>query len=98
MYATSFTSPYDAANITTTTSDGRPPIVQDFYQDSSGTAAWTAASSTYATAPGRRHAAEDPTRTPARATPRHLASVLNIASPSNSTRDATFESQRLHGL
>ena len=28
-------SPYDSANITTTTSDGRPPIVQDFYTNTS---------------------------------------------------------------
>ena len=52
MQATSFTSPYDAANITTTTSDGRPPICATFYQDSSGTPAFTAAASTYATTPG----------------------------------------------
>ena len=92
MYATSFNSPYDAANITTTTSDGRPPIVQDFYQDSSGTVAWTAAPSSYATAP----AGDKPLKSNKNAGASYaqtLASVLNIGSPSNSSRDATFESQ-----
>ncbi len=51
LQATSFTSPYEAANITTTTSDGRAPIVGDFYTDSIGTPAFTAASSSYATNP-----------------------------------------------
>jgi Flp pilus assembly protein TadG len=40
-----------AANITATTS-GRPPIVLDFYADSSGTQAFTAAPSSYANTPG----------------------------------------------
>jgi Flp pilus assembly protein TadG len=52
MYATSFTLPYSAANITTTTSDGRPPICGDFYQDSSGTPAFTQAPASYAATPG----------------------------------------------
>ncbi len=37
LQATSFTSPYDPANISSTTSDGRAPIVNDFYSDSGGT-------------------------------------------------------------
>ncbi len=32
---------YDPANYTTTTSDGRPPICADFYQNNNGTAAFT---------------------------------------------------------
>ena len=51
LQATTFTSPYDAANITTTTSDGRPPICADFYQDGGGTPAFSAASSGYAATP-----------------------------------------------
>ncbi len=92
MYATTFTSPYDAANITTTTSDGRPPIVQDFYSDASGTAAWTAAPSSYATAP----AGDVPLKTNKNTSASYaqtLAQVLNIANPGNSTYDSTFESQ-----
>ncbi len=92
MYATSFTSPYSAANITTTTTDGRPPIVQDFYSDSNGTHAFTAASSTYATTP----AGDVPLTTNKNTSSTYastLAQVLNIASPGNSTYDATYESQ-----
>ncbi len=51
LVASTFTSPYDAANITTTTSDGRAAVVQDFYQDAGGTPAFVAASSAYATTP-----------------------------------------------
>ncbi len=92
MVATSFTSPYDEANITTTTSDGRPPIVQDFYQDSAGTAAWTAAPSSYATAPAGDVPLKINKNTGATYA-QTLAQVLNIASPGNSTYDSTFESQ-----
>ncbi len=91
LQATSFTSPYDAANITTTTSDGRPPICADFYQDSSGTPAFTAASNTYATTPG----GDVPLKTSKNTSStwgQTLASILNIASPTNSTYDSTFES------
>lgn len=52
LQATSFNSPYDQANITATTSDGRPPVVLDFYSDSNGTPAFSTASLGYATAPG----------------------------------------------
>jgi Flp pilus assembly protein TadG len=52
LLASAATSPYENANITTTTSDGRAPIVQDFYTSSSGGAAFTAQPSSYATTPG----------------------------------------------
>jgi hypothetical protein len=52
LQATSFNSPYDPANITTTTSDGRPPVVLDFYRDNGGTLAFTPASTAFATTPG----------------------------------------------
>lgn len=52
LQASSFSSPYDSANITTTTSDGRAPVVQDFYQDGSGTLAFSPDSSGYASTPG----------------------------------------------
>lgn len=51
LQATSFTNPYDAANITTTTSDGRAPIVGDFYSDANGTAAFSPQPSSYGTTP-----------------------------------------------
>ncbi len=92
MQATSFSSPYDEANISTTTSDGRPPIVQDFYSDSSGTVAFSAASSSYASTP----AGDVPLKTnknSAAGYAQTLAQVLNIGSPSNSTYDATYESK-----
>jgi Flp pilus assembly protein TadG len=92
LWATSFTSPYDAANFTTTTSDSRPPIVADFYQDSSGTPAWSAAPASYGTTPGGDtplHTNKDQSSTYAQT----AAQVLNIGSPGNSTRDANFEAQ-----
>jgi Putative Flp pilus-assembly TadE/G-like len=52
LQATSFTSPYEQANITATTNDNRGPIVADFYTDTSGTAAFTAAANSFATTPG----------------------------------------------
>jgi hypothetical protein len=92
LQATTFTNPYDPANITTTTSDGRPPIVQDFYSDSNGTVAFSAASAGYATTPGgdnfiktNKGAGSGYCSTP--------ADLLNISTVSSSTRDATFESQ-----
>ena len=90
LQATSFTSPYDAANISATTSDGRPPIIQDFYQDSSGTAAWSAASSGYATTPGGDPAMK--TNKNAGGTyATCVADLLNYSNPTSNTRDATFE-------
>lgn len=92
MQATTASFPYDLANITTTTSDGRPPICADFYQDTSGTPAFTSASSTYATTP----AGDVPLKTSKNTSSTYaqtLASALNISSPGNSTYDSTFESQ-----
>jgi Flp pilus assembly protein TadG len=87
---TTFTAPYSDANVTTTTNDGRAPIVNDFYTSSSGGAAFSAASAGYATTPGGDNfltTSKDTTTTYAQT----AASVLSIGSPTNSTRDATFE-------
>jgi Flp pilus assembly protein TadG len=92
LWATSFNPPYDAANVTTTTSDGRPPIVQDFYQDSSGTPAWTAAPASYGTTPGGDNWLTTNKNT-STSYAQTLAQVLNIAIPADNSRDATFESQ-----
>src|SRR5262245_16821178 len=92
LWATSFTSPYDAANFTTTTSDQRPPVVQDFYKDASGTPAWLAASAAYGTTPtGENCLTTNTTTTSTYA--QTLAQLLNISSPGNNTKDSTFESQ-----
>jgi Flp pilus assembly protein TadG len=89
LWATSFDSPFDAANVTTTTNDGRPPIVNDFYQDNTGTPAWVAAQSSYGTTPGGDDSLKTNKNTGSYA--QTAAQVLNISSPGNSTRDATFE-------
>ncbi|HEX4132784.1 MAG TPA: pilus assembly protein TadG-related protein [Pirellulales bacterium] len=84
------TYPYGSANITTTTSDGRPPIVSDFYTNSSGTLAFSAAPSSYMSTP----AGDVPKKTNKNTGSSYAqtaAQLLNISSPGNSTRDATFE-------
>ncbi len=90
LQAGSFTLPYNAANITATTSDGRPPVVQDFSIDSSGTQAFTSASATYASTPGG-----DPFLMVNKNTGSTYATcpadLLKINNPTTSTRDATFE-------
>jgi Flp pilus assembly protein TadG len=90
LSASSFTLPYSSANITMTTSDGRPPVVQDFYVDSSGTQAFSQAPSTYATVPGgdavkkvNKNTGSTYATTP--------ADLLNLTNPTTSTRDANFE-------
>ena len=92
MYSTSSTLPYSSTNFTATTSDGRPPICADFYQDTLGTAAFTAASAAYATTPGGDNYLKISKNTGATyaQTP---AQLLSIGSVTTSTRDATFESQ-----
>jgi Flp pilus assembly protein TadG len=92
MYATSFTAPYSAANVSMTTSDGRPPICADFYQDASGTPAFSPASASYATTPGGDNYLTTGKNT-STTWAETAAQVLNIANPGNGTRDATFESQ-----
>ncbi|HEX4145917.1 MAG TPA: pilus assembly protein TadG-related protein [Pirellulales bacterium] len=91
LQATTFTLPYNAANITVTTSDGRPPVVQDFYIDANGTPAFTAASAAYASVPGG-----DPflkvTKNTGSTYATCVADLLTITNPTTSTRDATFES------
>lgn len=83
-------APYDDANITTTTSDGRGPIVNDFYTSATGGQAFTAAPSSYDATPAgdkwlktNKNAGSSWAQT--------LAQILNISSPTNSTIDTTFE-------
>ncbi|MGD9723025.1 MAG: pilus assembly protein TadG-related protein [Pirellulales bacterium] len=90
MTATSFTSPYDPCNLTSMTSDGRAAIVQDFYQDTSGTAAFSPASAGYATAPGGdNYLLLNQNAGPGYSN--HVQHVLGLGSATNSTRDPTWE-------
>lgn len=90
LSASTFTLPYSAANITVTTSDGRPPVVQDFYLDANGTPAWSPAPATYGSTPGG-----DPYLKQNKNTGSSYATcpadLLNISNPTGSSRDATFE-------
>jgi Flp pilus assembly protein TadG len=95
LYGTAPPSPYLDANIDWTTSDGRPPIVQDFYTSSVGVAAFSAASSSYATTP----AGDVPLKTSKNTGGSYAQTLwganglLSTSTPTTSTRDATFESQ-----
>ena len=83
--------------ISITSSDGRPPIVPDFYTNSSGTPAFSAASSSYATTPGGDVPCQEQLGTSA-SYAQTVAQVLNIASPGNSTYNSTFETKGYAGL
>ncbi len=90
LQATSFNLPYDEANISATTTDGRAPICADFYTDASGTPAFSSANSTYATTPGGQNylkTNKNSTSTYCKT----VAELLNLGSVTSSTRDATFE-------
>ncbi len=92
MYATTFTTPYSDANITATSTDGRPPMVQDFYTNSTGTAAFTSASSGYATTPAGDVPLKISKNTGATYA-QTAAQIFNIASPTNSSYDNKFETK-----
>lgn len=92
LTATSFTLPFAAANYTVTTSDGRPPICADFYSNSSGTAAFSSASSGYATTPDGQNYLK--TNRNAGGSYAHTAAeILNISSPTSNSRDTNWEAQ-----
>lgn len=91
LQATSFTIPYDEANITMTTSDGRGPVVLDFYRDSAGTVAFAAAPSSYGTTPGGDKPLKKAKNTSASWCTTAYDLLNASGSATNSTRDATFE-------
>ncbi|MGH7140687.1 MAG: hypothetical protein ACREHD_33560, partial [Pirellulales bacterium] len=96
MYATSYTSPFLPANITATTSDGRPPLCADFYQDAIGTPAFTSASAGYASVPGGDNfltTGKNSTSTYAQT----LAQMLGISPVTTSSYDSTFETEGYQG-
>jgi len=90
LQETSFTSPNDPANITTTTSDGRDPVVEDFYTDAGGTRAFYPASSGYATTPGGDNYLKQNNNNSSTYAAT-AAQVLNIGSPGNNTARHAFE-------
>jgi hypothetical protein len=91
LSTSSFTSPYDPCNLTTTTSDGRAPIVNDFYSDANGTPAFAAASSSYAGTPGGDNFLKTDKNTGG-SYANSAGQLLDYSSPGNSTRDSNFES------
>ena len=98
MPAPAAVAPYGNANITITSSDGRPPIIADFYTNSSGSqAAFSAAPASYATTPGGDVPAKSNSGTSA-SYAQTVAQVLNISSPGNSTYNSTFETKGYKGL
>lgn len=92
LHTTSFTMPYAEANITVTSADNRAPVVADFYQDTTGTPAFSKALDSYATTPGGDNALTT-NKNSSSTFATTAAAVLNISTVTNSTRDATFESQ-----
>jgi Flp pilus assembly protein TadG len=98
MPASNAAWPYANSNITCTSSDGRPPVVLDFYTNGSGTLAFSnSASASYATTPGGDVPCKSNSGTSA-SYAQTVGQVLNISNPGNSTRNATFESQGYAGL
>jgi hypothetical protein len=90
--------PYGNANISCTSSDGRPPIVLDFYTNGSGTLAFTnSGSASYATTPGGDVPCKSNSGTSA-SYAQTVGQLLNIASPGNSTRNSNFETNGYAGL
>ena len=96
MPAPAASAPYGNANISITSADGRPPIIPDFYTNSSGTPAFSAAPATYATTPAGDVPPKSNKGTSA-SWAQTVGQVLNISNPTNSTYDATFETQGYAG-
>ncbi|MGD9646207.1 MAG: pilus assembly protein TadG-related protein [Pirellulales bacterium] len=91
MYTSSHTAPYIEPNISTTTSDNRAPIIEDFYTDANGSPAFSRAPSSYKTTPGGDDHLHRNLDTGSEAST--LAQVLNLSSVNNATKDAQFEAQ-----
>ena len=82
-------SPYDNANISATTSDERPPIVQDFYQDANGTPAFTSCALSYSTTPAGDIPAKTNFNKGASRIAQTASQMLSLAS--TATYDLNFE-------
>ncbi len=92
LRATSFSPPYQEANISTTTSDGRRPVVECFYTDTNGTRAFFPAPAGYGSTPaGDNYLRTNLNKGSSYA--QTLAQVLNLSSVNNSTKNTLFEAQ-----
>ncbi len=99
LTATSFTSPYDPANITTTTSDGRGAIVADFYSDTSGAPAFASAPSGYATTPGGDNFPRKQNNSAGQGYAATVNELLSLTNTNNShPKNTTFESNGYDGV
>jgi len=97
LQATSFTTPYDPANITSTSPDGRSPIVADFYTDAGGTRAFTAAPASYATTPaGDQHLKVNNNTGASWCTT--VKDLLNITVNTATPKNTTFENNGYSGI
>jgi hypothetical protein len=99
LYQTSFTAPYDPANISSTTSDGRAPIIEDFYTNASGSTAFNTANGKASTAlasspEGDIHWKRNKNSSTSWCTT--AADLLN-ATASNSYKDAAWENTTTGG-
>jgi hypothetical protein len=87
----SFTMPYAEPNVSTTTSDNRPPVVASFYQDTTGTPAFNPASTGYGTTP----AGDRPLRTSNNTSTTYGSSlglvITGMSSAGNGSKDTEFE-------
>lgn len=97
LQASGYTSPYIEANITRTTSDGRAPVVTDFYQNASGTLAFSSAATSYGTTP----AGDIPLKTNLNTGGSYaqtVAQIMNITTVTNSTYNSSWENNGYHGV
>jgi hypothetical protein len=97
LQGTEPSSPYEDANITWTTSDGRPPVIADFYTNSTGTPAFSYATTAYCTTPGGDVPVKSNTGTGSTYA-QTVGQVLNISNPGNSTYNTTWETQGYKGF
>ena len=87
--------PYGNANISITSADGRPPVIPDFYANSSGTRGLFRRPVELCHDARRRRSRQEQLGNQRRPTPRPSAQVLNISSPGNSTYNSTFETKAM---
>lgn len=92
----SFTMPYAEPNISTTTSDNRPPLVANFYQDSTGTPAFSAAPSSYNVTPGGDQALRTNNNTTSTYA-QTLQAVLNTTNNDSQFEQYGYRAPKLNG-
>jgi Flp pilus assembly protein TadG len=93
LTASSFTSPFDDVNLTANSTDGRAPMIGDFYTNTSGSAAFSSASNSYSTTPGGDRFMKKNKNTSSNwCTTAYDLLFTGGGSAGTGTRDATFES------